>query len=120
MNEPLFNGINRVKDPAAMTDLEKKHVPDIQVPAQVKAREAFVVTITLGKHLPHPDEGGHWRQWVELYANEGYLGRAAMCATVSSTSVSFTVKLKESAELVVRARCNLHGVWENRVPIKVV
>lgn len=119
MNDPLFAGVNRVKDPAAPTDLEKKHLPDISAPTEVKAREPFAVTITIGKNLPHPDEGGHWIQWLELYAGEGYLARADLTATVSATPVTFTLKLNQDSELVVRARCNLHGVWENRVPIKV-
>ncbi|MBN1594866.1 hypothetical protein JW933_02965, partial [candidate division FCPU426 bacterium] len=91
-----------------MTDLEKKHLPEIEAPAEVKAREPFVATVTVGKNLPHPDEGGHWIQWVELYANEGYLARADLSATVSATPISFTLKLNEDTELVARIRCNLH------------
>ncbi|MCK5243536.1 class II SORL domain-containing protein [bacterium] len=119
MNDPLFAGINRVKDPKALTDLEKKHQPTIAAPAQVKAREPFAVTITVGQSMPHPDEGGHWIQWVELYAGEAYLARADLSATVSGTPVTFTLKLNQDTDLVARARCNLHGIWENRIPIKV-
>jgi len=119
MHDPLFAGVNRVKNPAALTDLEKKHLPEIAAPREAKARQAFPVTVTVGKDAPHPDEGGHWIQWIELYAGDGYLARVDLSAGLSSTPVTFTIRLHQDAELVARARCNLHGVWENRVAVHV-
>ena len=41
MGDGLFDGINRVKDPAKKTGLEMKHAPVISAPAKVKAGEPF-------------------------------------------------------------------------------
>jgi superoxide reductase len=42
----LFCGLNTAKDPANMTELEKKHIPVIDCPDKVKAGEPFKVNIT--------------------------------------------------------------------------
>ena len=49
----LFRTINRVKDPANMTTLEKKHSPVINTPLKVKVGEIFDVDVVIGEVL-HP------------------------------------------------------------------
>jgi len=119
MSDILFREINRVKDPANPTDLEKKHVPTIEAPDEVTAREPFETTIIVGKELAHPDEGGHFIQWIELFAGDAYLARFDFTPTVSGAPVKITLKLNEDTTLVARERCNLHGVWESSKDIKV-
>ena len=119
MTEDLFTGINRVKDVSQKTDLEKKHLPTIHAPEEVKAREPFEVTIVVGEELAHPDEGAHHIQWVELFAGDAFLARADFTPTVSGTPVKFTLKLQEDTVLKAHARCNLHGVWEGTHELKV-
>lgn len=51
MSENLFTGINRVKDLANPTDLEKKHTPTIETPVSVERDEPFEAKITVGKEL---------------------------------------------------------------------
>ena len=41
--EALFCGVNLVKDPDNMTDLEKKHLPVITAPKSVRKDECFEV-----------------------------------------------------------------------------
>jgi superoxide reductase len=43
--EDLFCGVNMVKDPENMTDLEKKHLPVITATKRVKKGEKFVVKV---------------------------------------------------------------------------
>ena len=119
MEDILFRGINKVKDAARPTDLEKKHVPTIEAQEHVKAREPFDVKVTIGKELPHPDEGGHFIQWIELYADDAYLARFDFTPTVSGGPVTITCKLNYDTTLIARVRCNLHGLWESSKTIKV-
>jgi rubrerythrin len=75
MSDELFMGLNRVKNPSAKTDLEKKHVPTIHAPVQVKAREPFEVKVAVGEELAHPDEparcvGRHARTESRIMNNE--------------------------------------------------
>lgn len=115
----LFEGINRPADPANMTDLEKKHFPTIEAPDAAKAREPFDVKITLGKELEHPNEGGHFIQWVELYYNDVLIGRMELVPTIYDFPVTMRIKLGKSCTLRVLARCNLHGIWEGTKELMV-
>lgn len=119
MADDLFRSINKVKDPNSKTDLEKKHYPTIDAPDSVKAREPFKVTITVGKELAHPDEGGHYIQWIELYAGEAYLARFDFTPTMTGSPVTITLKLNEDTTLRAIERCNLHGLWEGSKAITV-
>lgn len=115
----LFEGINRPKDPANKTDLEKKHYPTIEVPASVKTWQPFDVKITLGKELEHPNEGSHFIQWVELYYNDVLIGRTELTPTIYQFPVTMRIKLGKSCTLRALARCNLHGIWEGSAELKV-
>lgn len=120
MNDELFVGINRIKDPANPTELEKKHLPTIVAPDEVPYREPFEVEIIVGKELPHPDKGDHFIQNVELYAGEAFLARCDFTPTVSGTPMRITLKLNYDTPLCARSRCNLHGVWESEKMIRIV
>lgn len=115
----LFEGINRPADPANMTDLEKKHVSIIDVPVSVKASEPFDVKITVGKELAHPNEGGHFIQWVELYYNDVLIGRTELTPTIYEMPLTVRIKLGKSCTLRALARCNLHGIWEGTAELNV-
>jgi len=109
----LFCGVNKVADPNKMTDLEKKHVPVIDAPDSVKAGECFCVTVEVGKLLAHPNERGHYIHFVELYADETFLGRADLTPVTTCPTVQFSVALDHvHAKLRAFEFCNLHGVWE--------
>ncbi len=109
----LFCGVNTVADPKNMTDLEKKHTPVIDAPDSVKAGECFCVTVEVGKLLAHPNERGHYIHFVELYADETFLGRADLTPVTTCPTVQFSVALDHvHAKLRAFEFCNLHGVWE--------
>ncbi len=115
----LFEQINHPDDLSNLNDLEKKHYPSIEAPATVPAGEAFDVKVTVGKYLDHPNEGGHFIQWVELYYNEVIIGRMELTPTIYEMPVTFRVRLGKSCTLKARARCNLHGIWEGRAELTV-
>jgi len=118
--EKLFTGVNRPVDPENRTDLEKKHVPVITAPESAKAGECFEVTVEVGRLLAHPNEHGHFIQFVELYADDVYLGRADFTAVTTCPTIKFCVALPGPIkELRAYGYCNLHGVWASAVPIVV-
>lgn len=117
----LFAQVNRPKDPAKLTDLEKKHLPVIDAPAEVQAGTCFTVKVEVGKLLAHPNELGHFIEFVDLYAGEVFLARADLTAVATCPKVSFCVSLdKNLGPLKAYQRCNLHGVWvgEKAVTVK--
>lgn len=116
----ILCGVNRPKDPANMTDFEKKHVPVITAPDKVKRDEEFDVTVEVGKLYPHPNEAGHFISWVELYSGDTFLARAYFQPVSSSPKVTFRVKLSHShGHLKAWEMCNLHGLWQAEKPIEI-
>ena len=65
VDQGLFEGINRVRNPAAKSPLEKGHAPIITAPQTVKAGEPFSVEVAVGENL-HPMGPTHWIEFIEL------------------------------------------------------
>jgi len=71
----LFKTINRVKNPAKKTMLEKLHAPVITAPKSVMSGEPFLVTVAIGETL-HPMTPDHWIGFIELSLGNEPAGRA--------------------------------------------
>jgi len=121
----LFKGINRVKDPANKSALEKSHAPVISAPRAVKAGEPFTVEVSVGEKL-HVMMPEHWIGSIALSIGNEPAGRLDLQPKgYVKPKVSFNVVIpKESAPagrvtLVARQECNLHGLWEGTFDIAV-
>lgn len=121
----LFETINRVKDPAKKTALEKSHAPFITAPASVKAGEPFTVEVAVGEVL-HVMMPAHWIGFIELsLGNEPAAKIDLQPRGYLKPKVAFTVVVpKEAAPsgkitLVAKQQCNLHGLWEGTLDIAV-
>lgn len=120
MADDLFAQVNKPKDPDNPTDLEKKHHPVTTAPDKVKAGECFEVVVEVGKLLAHPNENGHFIEFIELYANDVYLARLDLTARTTCPVLNVCVSFdKGSGPLRAVTRCNLHGLWESTKPITV-
>ena len=116
----LFIGVNEAADPRNLSDLEKEHIPFIEVPQTVKIGECFEVRVKIGKLLAHPNEYKHFIQFIELYADNTFLARADLTAVRTCPQVSFWISLQHPVdELRAYEHCNLHGKWVGRTPIAV-
>jgi superoxide reductase len=125
VDENLWKGINRPKNPQNVMGLEMLHVPVITAPEKVKAGEAFDVGVAVGK-APHPMGPTHWIEYVQLsignepagtviFRSHGYL----------KAQTKFVVVLDETLKgkrvsLVATLQCNLHGIWQHYVNVEVV
>lgn len=119
--DDIFCGVNIVPKDEQADDLEKKHLPIISAPKRVKKGEKFEVTVEVGKLLAHPNEPGHFIQFIELYAGDTYLARMDFTAKTTYPVMKTTVCLDHGhGKLRAFERCNLHGTWENEVDIEVV
>jgi len=118
----LFCQVNRPKDMNNLTDLEKKHTPVISVPAAIRVDEPFEVTVEVGKLLAHPNEPGHFIEFIDLYAGDVFLARLDLTAAMTKPVLKLQVMLPHGMEKVtLRAfeRCNLHGAWEGTRDVSV-
>ncbi len=125
VDQTLFEGINRVKDPAKKTPLEKSHAPVLVAPTAVKAGEMFTVEVSVGESL-HTMGPSHWIEYVELNIGNEPAGRAELQGRgYLKPRVTFNVVLKKEdapagkVSLVARQHCNLHGLWEGSLDVLV-
>ncbi|MBF0473870.1 MAG: class II SORL domain-containing protein [Nitrospirae bacterium] len=97
-----------------MTDSEKKHMPVIDCPNEVKGGVPFIVKIKVGE-IPHVMEVAHHIQWIDIYSSENFNARIDLTPEVTKPEVSVTLQKSgkhRKATLRVIERCNLHGQWE--------
>jgi len=112
----------------------EKHVPVIELPAGIKAGEAFTATVSVGKEIAHPNTTEHFIGWIALYykGEEGpvyNLGRAEFLSHGESVAGAnegpsytdpcavFQVKLNKPGKLIAVSYCNIHGLWESEAEI---
>ena len=118
--QDLFCGVNMVKEPENMTVLQKKHLPVITAPKRVKKGECFEVMVEIGKLMEHPNEPGHFIEFVELYADHTYLSRMDFTARRTCPIMKTCASLDHThGKLRAFSHCNLHGTWEGRAEIEV-
>jgi len=104
---------------------KEKHVPIIDAPSRVKAGEPFTVTIEVGKTVPHPNTVEHHIKWIQLYALEEdsqyavNIGTFDFFPTYTNPKVTVPVMLKKNATLYALEHCNIHGLWDYSVEVKV-
>ncbi|MCG6553825.1 MAG: class II SORL domain-containing protein [Candidatus Magnetominusculus sp. LBB02] len=117
----LFCGMNRAINADNLTEMEKKHVPVIECPDEVKSGEPFKVKVKVGDQ-PHVMIEGHFIQWVEVFFGDNFYVRVELTPVV--TLPDFTITLVKGGKhrkstLRVVERCNLHGQWEAMKEITV-
>jgi superoxide reductase len=125
VDETLWQGINRVKNPREETELEKLHSPVINAPNKVKVGEVFPVEVAIGR-IPHPMGPTHWIEHLQLnignepagtviFRSHGYVKAATKFNVVLDKAFK-----GKTASLVVQIKCNLHGIWQNYVNLEAV
>ena len=119
--EDLFCGTNSPEswDVDQMDALEKKHAVIIDAPDSVMEGESFEVTLNVGEFMEHPNEIGHFIEWMELYSGDTFLARIDLTPQKTEYVMKTTVNLDHAHTLRGRAKCNLHGLWETEKQIEV-
>lgn len=130
VDENLFQGINRVKNPADETKLEKLHSPVITAPEKVKAGEIFNVSVRIGSIL-HPMIPTHWIEHLQLnlgnepagtlmFRSRGYMKPEGLKPEGQFNLVLGDDFKGKTASIVVQIKCNLHGIWQDYRNLEVV
>lgn len=117
---------------------KEKHMPVIDVPAQVTAGTPFQVTVSIGKEIPHPNTTEHHIDWIDLYFHpEGekfphQVGHFAFTAHGEATAgpnqgpvytepnLVITLKVNKPGTFHALSLCNIHGLWESEQALAVV
>ena len=115
----------------------EKHVPVIEAPDAVTAGTPFVVTVSVGKEIPHPNTTAHHIAWINLYfkpdgdkflyhvGHVDFTGHGASVQGPDTGPVyahphaAFSMTVTGPGTLVAVEQCNIHGLWENSRELKI-
>jgi len=117
---------------------KEKHVPVIDCPDRVTAGKPFIINVTIGKDISHPNTVDHHIKWVQIfYKPDGDKfsyqiahcdfaahGESVECAdkgpVVTDHSMSVAVSVKARGRIYALSLCNIHGLWESGKDLQVV
>jgi len=120
MSAELFWKMNtQAETPDAV--MGEKHAPKISLDGPAVAGKAVRVRVDVGGGK-HPNTNEHFIQWIELRCNGLYIARAEFAPVITDPVVDFTlIPPGGGASIVLSAvsRCNLHGLWESKLEVKV-
>jgi desulfoferrodoxin (superoxide reductase-like protein) len=115
----LFEGINRAKNPNAMTALEKLHVPHFTGPSTAKKGESVALAVSVGIEL-HPMTMMHWIERLRVFDSMHMPIADVTFARVGVQPVcEFHIPVMQTMTLIAQCFCNIHGTWEARHTITV-
>jgi len=102
--------IKRPADPVNLTELEKKHIPVIEIKRQcgLVGSGCIDANIKVGQIL-HPAEERHYIMYIDLYLNYNFIARYHLTSQLHPV-LGIHLKLT-SGKLVALENCNLHGRW---------
>jgi len=115
----------------------EKHSPVIEAPAKVKVGESFVIDLSVGKEIAHPNTTEHHIRWIKLYfkpdnskfvyevstfefnAHGESVEGANKGPIYTEPAAKATIKINSSGTLIATSYCNIHGLWESSQAITV-
>ena len=97
---------------------KEKHVPTIDIGKG--ADGADVITVLVGKEIPHPNTVEHHIAYLEVYGVKGdeqvvALAKAEFGPSYTSPKVTIETSLADVETVYAISYCNIHGLWENSV-----
>jgi len=109
----------------------EKHVPVISAPDAITVGEAFKVKVHVGAEIAHPNTLEHHIKWIDVYFQpEGdkfvyqvghveFAAHGEKGAIFTSPLAIFKLQVASAGTLTALSLCNLHGLWESSVELKV-
>lgn len=105
---PILKGINRVADIAAASDFENKHTPSVEC---ARVDDRVRVSVKMGHGVPHPNEAGHFIEWIDVLVNDVPVERCSFAAVASDPVAECLLNIDAGDKITAVASCNLHGLW---------
>lgn len=116
---------------------KEKHVPVIEIVNKPKKNEFIKVKVSIGKAIPHPNTTEHHISWIDLYflpkgekfpyqiGKIEFLSHGASVDgpdkstiyTHPETIINF--KTLKDGIILSTSYCNIHGLWENSLELKL-
>ena len=110
-NEEIYT----LKDPANPTELEQKHFPLIEFREKPEIGKPFHFKVKVGD-IEHPMDEEHHIEWIEAYIENRLVERKEL-KVKDKPEAEFFVEVFGKVELRILIKCNLHGLWENKISL---
>ena len=111
---PILAPVNHIVDLDTADDFQKKHTPYLAVePLDGK----YLVTVTVGHYVSHPNLPDHFIEWIMLYADDAPIARFDLSAVAVDPRVTVVVAVDPGTTLKAIESCNLHGLWAAAVTV---
>lgn len=111
------NAIKQPVDPKELNDLEKKHIPVIEIKRQCGLVDPGCIdaNIKIGEIL-HVMEAKHYIMYIDLYLDKIFICRYHLSPEKLNPALGIHLKAT-TGKLLVLENCNLHGRWIAEVEI---
>ncbi|MCL2438153.1 MAG: class II SORL domain-containing protein [Coriobacteriia bacterium] len=103
-----------IEDPENAGPYEAKHTPHIDIEVIDDIAE---VTVTAGYYVTHPNETGHFFEWIMIYAEGQPIAHFVGSPEVLNPTISVEINLPPGTVLEAMVHCNLHGTWKTETTI---
>ena len=103
-------------DPDNLTEVEKKHVPEVSISREcssVHGEGCADVHVKVGE-IQHVMETEHYIKFIDFYASKKYLARLVLTPQRIHPSVSLCLNVN-TGKLTVVESCNVHGSWMTKI-----
>lgn len=109
--------IKKPADPNNLNELEKKHIPVIEIKRQCGLVGSGCVDahIKIGQIL-HVMEDKHYIMYIDLYINYSFIARYHLIPDKLNPVLGIHLKVT-SGKLLALENCNLHGRWMQEAEI---
>jgi superoxide reductase len=105
------SAIKKPVDPKNLNDLEKKHIPVIEIRKQcgLVGLGCVDANIKIGQIL-HVMEEKHYIMYIDLYLDYNFIARYHLSPEKLKPALGIHLKTN-AGKLLVLENCNLHGRW---------
>ena len=113
-NAPVLGPVNVVTDYAGSDEFVRKHTPFVEV---IDAGGKKMVSVRVGKDVPHPNVPDHYITWIELQVGGAPIARFDLSPVATDPSVGIYVNVDPGTTVTAMEHCNLHGLWTYSVTV---
>ncbi len=113
-----FDGtdIQRIADPANMSQHELEHLIEIALPAEIRSNEPFKAVFSLPNH---PNSTAHHVTWMRIFVDNQLISFLTLAPVWVKPDLTLTLQLPKGSRIEALAECNKHGLWGNAAPVQI-
>ena len=111
---PTITAPTFVRNPEDAKPFEAKHTPHIDIEV---IDDIAQVTVSAGYYVAHPNEHGHFFEWLMLFAEEQPIAHFVGASEILNPILTVEVNLPSATLLEAMAHCNLHGTFKAEITI---